>query len=289
MAKKRGAAAGPAAARDYASLVASLSERRGTLSKRLQQVAQFVLNHPEDVAITNIVGLAKMADVPVTTITRFAKELGYSGFSDLQDVFRQRLLGPRMSYAARLKALAADHGRRDDLNLEDPSLVFDTFVQAAMDSLLRLREAADRQELEGFVDVLGQSAAVHIAAARGAYGVGVYSYYGLSQVGKRSHMIDNAGAMRAEQIAAIGNEDVLLVMTFDDYTPETIEIARLVHEKGRRILVITDNELSPVANLGEHTLYVKEARYGHFRSQVPAMVLCQSVIVSLGRQIDRRG
>ena len=34
-------------------------------------------------------------------------------------------------------------------------------------------------------------------------------------------------------------------------------------------------------------LYVKEARLGHFRSQVPALVLCQSIIVSLGRRIER--
>ena len=50
---------------------------------------------------------------------------------------------------------------------------------------------------------------------------------------------------------------------------------------------MTDNELSPIAALGAHTLFVKEARLGHFRSQVPAMVLCQSIIVSLGSVIDR--
>jgi DNA-binding MurR/RpiR family transcriptional regulator len=42
-----------------------------------------------------------------------------------------------------------------------------------------------------------------------------------------------------------------------------------------------------VAPLAAHVLFVKEARLGHFRSQVPAMVLCQSLIVSLGRRISR--
>ena len=40
-----------------------------------------------------------------------------------------------------------------------------------------------------------------------------------------------------------------------------------------------------LAALASHVLYVKEARLGHFRSQVPAMVLCQSLIISLGRRI----
>jgi DNA-binding MurR/RpiR family transcriptional regulator len=191
-----------------------------------------------------------------------------------------------MTYAERVKALTEGPRpeRFDELDLQAPADVFDTFVGAAMDALLRLRETIDKQALAGFVDILRKAGAVHVAAARGAFGVGVYSYYGFSRVGKRAHLIDNLGAMREQQFAAIAENDVVFLLTFDDYTPETVELAKAAHKKGRTLLVITDNELSPVAKLGTHTLYVKEARLGHFRSQVPAMVLCQSIIVSLGRQ-----
>jgi DNA-binding MurR/RpiR family transcriptional regulator len=281
--------AGQPAALDYAGLLAQLTERQGKLSKRLQQVARFFINNPEDVAISNIVEIARLAHVQPSTISRFAKEMGFAGFGDLQGVFRQRLVGPRMTYAERMKAFAGAPapGEGTDLDLDEPSLVFDTFVQAAMDTLMRLREDVDRSELKGFVDTLYQAGAVHIAAARGAYGVGAYCYYSLSRVGKRAHLIDNLGSMREQQLSAVDVNDVLLVLTFDDYTPETIAITKAAHEKGRKVLVITDNELSPVANLGVHRLFVKEARLGHFRSQVPAMVLCQSLIVSLGRLISR--
>lgn len=277
------------AAEDYGSLVAALAERKARLSKRLQQVAQFFLNNPEDVAIYTIVELAKQAGTHPSTISRFAKEMGFEGFSGLQSVFRQRLVGPKMTYADRMKALSHGPGKPllAELELDDPHVVFDTFVLAAMDALLRLREDVDASALRGFVETLRQSGAVHIAAARGAFGVGAYSYYGFSRIGKRAHLIDNMGAMREQQLAAMALDDVLFVLTFDDYTPETIELARAAQRKGRRLLVITDNELSPVAKLGTHTLYVKEARLGHFRSQVPAMVLCQSIIVSLGSLIDR--
>ncbi|WP_136660504.1 MurR/RpiR family transcriptional regulator [Nitratireductor sp. XY-223] len=290
MPKKKNGEQAVARIEDYASLVEALVERQGSLSKRLNQVAQFFLNNPEDVAIYNIVGLSKMAGVPPANITRFAKELGFSGFAELQDVFRQRLVGPRMTYADRIKALG-EYGNLDEdggLDLEQPRIVFGTFVQTAVESLLRLRDDIDNTELEAFVDALIRSDAVHIAAARGAYGIGAYSFYGFSNVGKRVHLIDNLGAMRNEQIASIADNDILLAITFDDYTPETVEIARSAAASGRRVLAITDNELSPVVPLAERVLYVKEARLGHFRSQVPALVLCQSIIVSLGRRIDRR-
>jgi DNA-binding MurR/RpiR family transcriptional regulator len=135
------------------------------------------------------------------------------------------------------------------------------------------------------VDVLAGAEAVHVVAARGAFGIGAYALYGLSRVGKRAHLIDNLGAMRAEQAAAMGDRDVLLALTFDDYTPETVEVARAVAGRGRRVVAITDNELSPMSGLADPILFVREARLGHFRSQVPALVLCQAVIVSLGRRI----
>jgi DNA-binding MurR/RpiR family transcriptional regulator len=74
-------------------------------------------------------------------------------------------------------------------------------------------------------------------------------------------------------------------MTFDDYTPETVEVVKLAVAKGHRVLAITDNALSPVAGLASHVLYVNEARLGHFRSQVPAMVVAQAMIVGLGRRL----
>jgi DNA-binding MurR/RpiR family transcriptional regulator len=277
--------------RDYDALVRALVARQGTLSRRNAQVAQFFLNHPEDVAINTIVRLATLADVPPATITRFAQELGFQGFPDLQRVFRERLLGPRLPFAEQMSELTAKGGMGevDFANLEEPGHVFDTFVQAAVNSLLRVRQGLNRAELDAAVATLAEAETIHIAAARGAFGIGAYAFYGLANVGKRAQMIDNLGVMRAEQVAAMGDRDALLAITFDDYTPETVEITRMVAAKGHTVVAITDNELSPVVGVAKHALYVREARLGHFRSQVPALVVCQSMIVSIGRRLAAEG
>jgi len=264
--------------RDFEALRAALVARSGRLSRRLSQVAQFFLNHPEEVAVSTLVRLADLAGVPPATITRFAKELGFQGFSDLQLVFRERLLGPRLPYAERLSGVG-------DSDLDRPGAVFGSFVQAAVQSLMRIEEALDRAELEACVEVLASSEVVHVAAARGAFGLGAYTVYGLGSIGRRAQLIDNLGAMRGMQVAAMGPGDTLLAMTFDDYTPETVEVVKLAAQRGNRVLVITDNALSPVAGLAAHVLYVNEARLGHFRSQIPAMVVAQAMIVGLGRRL----
>ncbi len=266
--------------RDFDALQADLVSRTASLSKRLAQVARFFLNHPEEVALQTLARLAGQAQVPPATITRFAKEFGFAGFADLQLVFRERLLGPRLPYAVRIAAPGPDR-----VDLDQPGQVFGSFVQAAIQSLLRIEEALDRIELDAFVAALAAAEVVHVAAARGAFGLGAYTVYGLANIGKRAHLIDNLGAMRAEQVAAIGASDVLIVMTFDDYTPETVEIAARAAARGLLVLAITDNATSPVARAAAHVLYVNEARLGHFRSQVPAMVVCQAMIVGLGRRL----
>ncbi|MGR3661445.1 MAG: MurR/RpiR family transcriptional regulator [Paracoccaceae bacterium] len=280
---------GPKPIRDYETLVSVLVERRDTLSRRHSQLAKFCLNHPEDMAINTIVRLAEQALVPPATITRFAKELGFSGFPDLQAVFRERVLGPGPSFAERLADVSNRPGPDaiDATDLEKPGRVFELFVQSAISSLVRIDQTLDHKVLENVVEKIAKADAVHIMAARGAFGIGGYMFYGLANIGKRAHLIDNLGAMRAEQLAAVGPNDVLLVITFDDYTAETIEIAKLAAGRGQQLLAITDNELSPVAEIAEHVLFVKEAQLGHFRSQVPAMVVCQSVIVGVGRSLSR--
>jgi DNA-binding MurR/RpiR family transcriptional regulator len=270
---------------DYEGLRTALVARQGSLSRRLAQVARFCLDHPEEVAINGLVKLADFAQVPPTTITRFAKELGFSGFADFQMIFRERLLGPRPAFAARISALDTSRAALSEADLDLPGRVFDSFVQSAVSSLLRIEESIDRGSLDAFVASLAACEAVHIAAARGAFGIGAYALYGFANVGKRAHLIDNLGAMRAEQVAAMGADDAALVLTFDDYTPETIDVAARAAGAGRTVLAITDNELSPVVRHARHVLYVPEARLGHFRSQVPALVVCQALIVSLGRRI----
>lgn len=276
--------------KDYEALCAELARRQGSLSRRLDQVARFFLNHPEEVAISTLVTLASHAQVPPATITRFAKELGFAGFAELQAVFRERLVGPRAPYAERVGKLRDGTGSTEigDADLDDPGRTFEGFVRAGVNSLVRIEESLNRAELAAIVDALAACDAVHIAAARGAFSIGAYSVYGLASIGKRAHLIDNLGAMRAEQIAAMGPNDVLLAVTFDDYTPETIEAAQLAAALGHTVIAITDNELSPVVGLARHVLYVTEARLGHFRSQVPALVVCQAIIVSLGRRLGEK-
>ncbi len=272
---------------DYAGLVAFLKERQPQLSPRLQDVALFFLNNPEEVAILTIIEIAKAAAVPTSTVTRFSQALGFDRFSDLQAVFRQRLLGRRRTTDGRTALLGAASAAAIDADLDDPMRVVALLVEAGAASLFGMIDDLSQdngaQDLQAFVAALRSAHAIHIIGNRGAFGVACYAFYGFASLGKRAFLIDNAGSMRTLQVRAIAKEDVLLAISFDDYTSETIEVMGLARKQGCTLLAITDNELSPLCKPAQHRLFVKEARLGHFRSQVPAMVMLQALIVSTGR------
>ena len=62
------------------------------LSPRLQQVAKYVLDNPNDMALQTLAVIADRCHVQPSTIVRFAKTFGYDGASQMQELFRDEML-----------------------------------------------------------------------------------------------------------------------------------------------------------------------------------------------------
>ncbi|HEY2399078.1 MAG TPA: hypothetical protein VGI23_01925, partial [Steroidobacteraceae bacterium] len=66
----------PKLPRDLKSMGALIASRRSDLPKRLIQVADFAMTHPQEVAFGTVVEIAKHANVQPSTLVRFARALG---------------------------------------------------------------------------------------------------------------------------------------------------------------------------------------------------------------------
>ncbi len=88
-----GAALGYSRPGSYEELRAVLSSGTARLPKKLRQVAIHLWQHPTAVALGTVTSVAREAGVQPSTLVRFAQAFGYSGFSDLQEVFKAHLAG----------------------------------------------------------------------------------------------------------------------------------------------------------------------------------------------------
>src|SRR3569623_2445625 len=79
-------------AMSYDELRGTIAQRHRALSGRLQQIAEFVLDHPVDVALGTVAEVAQRVGVPPSAIVRFAHALGFGGFTEIQQIFHSRLI-----------------------------------------------------------------------------------------------------------------------------------------------------------------------------------------------------
>lgn len=262
----------------YDALRAAIAGRHAGFSQRLRQIAEYALDNPDAVALETVAGIAEAAGVQPSALIRFAKALGFAGFSDMQRVFRERLTARSSDYGARLRAFdaAEDAG---------PAAALDHFARAGIEALGTLRTETRRDVLERAVTLLASAEVIHLMGQRRSFPVAAYLAYGFGHLGRRARLLDGMGGMARQQGAGIGPRDALLAVSFSPYAPETLDMARLARTAGASVVALTDGPLSPFHRLSSATLEVRETTVKGFRSLTASMCLATALVVALGRRL----
>lgn len=259
---------------DYDGFVALLRARRARLPKRLAQVADHALAHLDDMAFGSTAQIAEKAGVQASTLVRFAQALDYSGFSELQEVFRSRLRRQVVDHRERLAAL------RSTAATSSASALLEGFVQASEASLAQIRAAIAPADLDAAVALLASARTIVLVGARRMFPVVSYLAYAFGKLGIRAVLVDHVAGLGPEQAALAGPRDVVLAVSCAPYAPVTVEIAAAAHRRGVPVLALTDSALSPLAGNCRLWLEVAEADYGEFRSMAATFALAMTLAVA---------
>jgi DNA-binding MurR/RpiR family transcriptional regulator len=95
-------------ARSQAELCVQIQQKFSRLSKRLQQLAHYILENQAEIAFNTVVTIAKRASVHPSSLIRFANAFGFSGFSDMQKLFKAKLIEGNSEYQQRIEAVQGD-------------------------------------------------------------------------------------------------------------------------------------------------------------------------------------
>lgn len=264
---------------DYDALRARLIAGDDDLPKRLRQAATYAVDHPDEIAFGSAASIAARAHVQPSTLVRLAQALGYTGFSELQGVFRSRLRDRWPDYPERLRALgpAGADG-------EDPLRLLHGFVDSAQASLAQLRQSLSSQTLSHAIDVLGKAQTIYILGQRRAFPAAVYVAYALSKLRIKAVLVDNVGSMGAEQMQAAGPQDALLAISFAPYTPFSVEMTQAASARSVPVVAITDSAFSPLSAHASVKFEIIEADYAAFRSISATFCLCMALAVGVGER-----
>ncbi|MGH8177763.1 MAG: MurR/RpiR family transcriptional regulator [Steroidobacter sp.] len=269
------------------ALRGDIVRRYEELSPRLQQVAQYVLENPNDMALQTLAVIAERSRVQPSTIVRFAKSFGYEGASEMQNLFRDEMLtqAPSPSYAERIRQFSRRAGTAGALAPQD---VMHEFADSNILALEHLKTSVRKADLERAIELIRAANAVYIVGLRRSFPVAAYLAYALRHVDKRAHLLDGVAGMLAEQSTMLTAKDLLIAISFHPYAPETVDIVNATKQQKTRIIAITDSRLSPIASPSDVAFEIKDAEVRQFRSLTASLCLAQTLVISYAFEMEGR-
>ena len=266
----------------FAELKEAISRAYPTLSPQLQRLSRFAIEKPHDLALGTVAAIAQANEVQPSSMIRFANALGFTGFSQMQQVFQSHLVersATRSSpYRERIEQMKRGHGAAGES-------VLHRFVGEATLELQQLEEHVDAERLAAAATLLASAPQIHVLAQRRAFPVACYLAYALGQLELPAHLLDGLGGMLGEFAHGIRAGDALLVASFRNYTPAVVEMALACRARGVSVVAITDSALSPLKPVADICFELGDDSSKPFRSLVGPLCLAQALVVSTGQAL----
>lgn len=197
-------------------------------------IADLLMGDPLLGALWGVESIAERARVSVGSVVRFAKRLGYRGFSDLRDALRD--------------ACSARAGGSEPEQLKAPTDVLGALAEVVRrdgEHLGRLIQEVDRALLESASRALVE-ANHRVVLGRGVgHVMGQILAFHLTQAGLPC--IAALPSDFSNQVANLGPGDLLVAISFSPYSRETVDAAVFAKQNGVPVLAFSDRKDSPLA------------------------------------------
>ena len=165
------------------------------LSRRLQQITRYAMSNPNDMALETIVVIAERADVPQSSLIRFAKSFGFNGFRKMQKVFQQGLVKSSRDYRKRVQTLNRQLSQQGEVALSN----LDNFINGKIKALHELRESVTDEQIENADSILAKANVVHVSDQYRSFLIAAYLTYALSHLSFPNMLLGSVGGMFAER------------------------------------------------------------------------------------------
>lgn len=265
-------------------LIKRISGEYEDLSKQLKVIARYVEQHRDHIGLDGIQQVASQCEVQPSAVVRFAKHFGFSGFSEMQAIFREglsRQLAPGRNYKARIRDII-ESGTGSLSGLE----IAHEFLAGSISGMGELQANLDGPSFKKAVELLAASDCIWVAASRRSFPIAAYLDYAFQHTDKRVGLVSGLGSMHQGQMRSVREGDVMVAISFSPYAEETMAVSRMAVERGAQLIAITDSRMSPLAKLAEVTLVVQDNSTFGFRSLSSTMGLAQSLFIALAYTLE---
>jgi DNA-binding MurR/RpiR family transcriptional regulator len=243
------------------------------LSAGERKVARTLLAAYPAAGLESAADLAKRASVSTPTVLRFATRLGYHGYPDFQRILIHEVHERMGSPLAQFDGQPAKRGEHDFL-----PYVSSTFVSTIKDTFASI----PRHDFVRAVELLSDTRRhVHLLGGRFSHVLAEYFAAHLHIIRNNVTCLSSADMSRATALLDASRRDIFVIFDYRRYQPSTIEFAATAATAGATIVLLTDQFLSPIADVAEAVLPARVDAPSPFDSLVPAMAIVESLVAGI--------
>lgn len=241
-------------------------------SKSQKLIGKFILEHYDKAAYMTALKLGNAVNVSESTVVRFAIELGYEGYPQLQRSLQSHIKN-------RLTSLQRMDVTRNRIGGLDP---VEGVLMQDIDKIRRTIEEVDRSQFDAAVSSILGAKKVYIQGAMSSGILASFMHYYLRMILDNVSLVGSVGTTEMyQQMVHIGQDEVLIAMSFPRYAQSTIKACRYAHDCGAKIIAITDSENSPLAQYADTALYASSDMVSFVDSLVAPMSLINAILVAV--------
>ena len=254
-------------ASSIAELIAARIEAMPAGERRAAQA--LIANYPM-IGLKTVADFSARAGVSSPTILRFVSRIGFQNYAEFQSALNDELAEQLQSPASRSQTRKPTPGEQAPLLAATIDNINETFRHLSgrqiADIADLLAEPRQRIHLLGgrFTDPLAAYTAAHLSIVR----AGVYHLSGQESLW-RDRLID------------MGRRDILMIFDIRRYQDSLVRLAEKAQKRGVRVVLLTDQWLSPIARFATHVIAGRTAVPSAWDSSASLFVVCERLLAEV--------
>jgi DNA-binding MurR/RpiR family transcriptional regulator len=263
----------PHEASGHQTLSAYIRARFDDFSRSQKDVAQYIVDHLDEVAFQTAEELARRANTSSSTVVRFSQALGFEGFPELQASAREEF---RRRVAAGLTPQNGTGSSAAPLFSLDQS-DFETAVAADHVNVEETARRISRRDIEAAIDAIAQSRRVLIAGTDQMAFFASYLRHLLMLLDLQADLVASPSQEALSRLGRIDADTLVIGLSAGRPHPLVVRAMKLARHRKARTVAITDATLSEVAKLAQTRLYYSSNSPAYVRSHTALLSMIQAL------------
>lgn len=259
------------------NLLARIQHKADSFSKGQKRIAQFICEQYDKAAYYTAAKLGKTVGVSESTVVRFARQLGYNGYPDMQKEIRL-MIRTKLTAPQRIE-VALDRMGGD---------VLQSVLEADVANIRASLAEIDREEFSKIADEIVNAKRIYVLGVRSSASLASFMSFYLNLISPDVIHVQSATASELfEQIFRIEKGDVLIAICFPRYSTRTLKAIDYAKSRGAAVVGITDSTSSPIAQASDMTLVARSDMASFVDSLVAPLSVINALLVAISMRKEK--